>query len=210
MHPAAPCQASPAASEARGGLPSCSYHQAARQLHRRSLGTLQAQQVTRRRQQQDQPLPQRRRHSAASAAAADLAAAPAAAVPADDVARYDALLRWCIEQHQLPPLAVEPAVVEGDLPGVQRAGFVTVREVAAGEALLQLPGDLAVTSVDVGKDAALAPLAQGRSELVGLALWLMLERSKVGGGGAASGKSGDGSAGCGGAAVVCTVPGRGG
>ena len=47
--------------------------------------------------------------------------------------------------------------------------------------LLEIPGDLGVTSVDVEKAPALARLAEGRSELVGLALWLMAERAKVGG-----------------------------
>ena len=89
-------------------------------------------------------------------------------------------MRWCIEQRQLPPLAVEPAELEG-VPGVQRCGFVAARDAAAGDVLLQIPGSLAITAVDVAKDPQLEPLAQGRSELVGLALWLMQERSKVGG-----------------------------
>jgi len=63
---------------------------------------------------------------------------------------------------------------------IPHAGLLANREVAAGEVVLQVPGDLAITSVDVGKDPALAPLAEGRSELVGLALWLMQERGKVG------------------------------
>lgn len=94
------------------------------------------------------------------------------------------LLRWCIEQHSLPPLAVEPAALEG-AGGTQRPGLVAARDVAANEVVLQIPGDLAVTSVDVGKDEALAAAAAGRSELVGLALWLLQERAK----GAASGWS---------------------
>ncbi|PSC76514.1 U3 small nucleolar ribonucleo MPP10 [Micractinium conductrix] len=64
------------------------------------------------------------------------------------------------------------------LGGAQRTGFVASRGTAAGEVLLQLPGDLAITSVDVGKDPALAAVAEGRSELVGLALWLLAERAK--------------------------------
>ena len=36
---------------------------------------------------------------------------------------------------------------------------------------------MALTSVDVGDDPILAPLAEGRSELVGLALFLMKHRS---------------------------------
>lgn len=84
-----------------------------------------------------------------------------------------------IEAKQLPPLAVEPAAVDGEAGAPPRPAFLAARDVAVGEAVLAVPGDLAVTSVDVGKDAALAALAEGRSELVGLALWLMQERDKV-------------------------------
>ncbi len=91
---------------------------------------------------------------------------------------YDALLQWCIEQGSLPPLAVEPAALDTAV-GTKRLGFVAAGSVAAGEVLLQIPGDLAITSVDVDKDPALAAVADGRSELVGLALWLMQERGKV-------------------------------
>ena len=74
---------------------------------------------------------------------------------------------------------MEPAAAEGEAGAPPRPAFLATRDVAAGEAVLAIPGDLAVTSVDVGKDAALAALAEGRSELVGLALWLMQERAKV-------------------------------
>lgn len=116
-----------------------------------------------------------RRCPAVAAAAAASAATPGAGPSA---ASYDALVRWCIEQHALPPLAVEPAPVEA-AGGEARTGFVATRDVAAGEVVLQIPGDLAITSVDVEKDDALAAVAAGRSELVGLALWLMQERAKV-------------------------------
>lgn len=48
------------------------------------------------------------------------------------------------------------------------------------QVLLEIPGDLGITSMDVEKDPKLAQLAEGRSELVGLALWLLQERAKVG------------------------------
>lgn len=87
--------------------------------------------------------------------------------------------RHSIEAKQLPPLAVEPATAEGAAGAPPRPAFLAAHAAAAGEALLAIPGDLAVTSVDVGKDAGLAAVAEGRSELVGLALWLMQERDKV-------------------------------
>jgi hypothetical protein len=112
-------------------------------------------------------------HGVRNAAAA--ATAPGATT---DPSSYDALVRWCIEQHQLPPLAVEPAVLDGEA-GTKRSGFVAAKVVAQSDVVLEIPGSLAITSVDVGKDPQLKPLARGRSELVGLALWLMLERSKA-------------------------------
>ena len=47
------------------------------------------------------------------------------------------------------------------------------------QVLLSIPGDLAVTKEDVAADTACAQIASGRSELVGLALWLLTQRSKV-------------------------------
>lgn len=125
---------------------------------------------------------ERRAHAKAGGLATPrrLPAAAAAATAGQQAgsSSYDALLQWCIEQGSLPPLVVEPASLEG-AGGTQRPGFVAAGSVAAGDVLLQIPGDLAVTSVDVDKDPALAAVAEGRSELVGLALWLMQERGKV-------------------------------
>jgi flagellar biosynthesis regulator FlaF len=73
---------------------------------------------------------------------------------------------------------VEAGLLDAE-PGTQRAGFLATKEVAVGEAVLQIPSSLAITSIDVFKCPQLATLAEGRSELVGLALWLMQERSKV-------------------------------
>eukprot|EP00887_Chlorella_sp_A99_P004667 scaffold4.g4667.t1 len=157
---------------------------------------------------------------AAAGGAATGASAPAA------LASWDALQRWCIEEHELPLAAIEPAEVEDTVLGGQRVGFVTTSFVPKGQVILEIPGDLGVTRVDVEADPLLAPLAeasgraqpraspslaaevapcihgrrsavkraradsgllaraparaflQGRSELVGLALWLMQERSR--------------------------------
>ncbi|KAG7675298.1 hypothetical protein Ndes2526B_g08170 [Nannochloris sp. 'desiccata'] len=93
------------------------------------------------------------------------------------VATHDALIRWCIEDHSLPATCLQPEAVEDELDRSEQAfGFTASRDVAKGEVILEIPGDLAVTSVDVGKDELLSTLAEGRSELVGLALFLMQER----------------------------------
>ena len=47
------------------------------------------------------------------------------------------------------------------------------------QTLLSIPGDLAVTKEDVAADSACSHLASDRSELIGLALWLIAQRSKV-------------------------------
>jgi histone-lysine N-methyltransferase SETD3 len=95
------------------------------------------------------------------------------------VATHDALIRWCIEDHSLPATCLQPATVEDELDRSEQAfGFTASRDVAKGEVILEIPGDLAATSVDVGKDELLSTLAEGRSELVGLALFLMQERSR--------------------------------
>ena len=47
------------------------------------------------------------------------------------------------------------------------------------QALMELPGDISVTAVDVAAHPDVAPLAAGRGELTGLALWLMAEQAEV-------------------------------
>lgn len=47
------------------------------------------------------------------------------------------------------------------------------------QALVELPGDISVTAVDVAAHEEVSGLAEGRGELTGLALWLMAERQKV-------------------------------
>ncbi len=44
---------------------------------------------------------------------------------------------------------------------------------------MSIPGDVAVTKEDVAAASACAQLASGRSEVVGLALWLVVQRCKV-------------------------------
>lgn len=89
---------------------------------------------------------------------------------------HDELLRWCIESKGLPPTPLEPTLVTEDT-GSKRIAYFTTRDINKGESLLEIPGDIAVTTVDVDKDETLSQLAQGRSELVSLALWLMRQRS---------------------------------
>jgi hypothetical protein len=91
-------------------------------------------------------------------------AAPAAAPSAPAAA--PALLDW-LASRGLPPCAVAPGPA---------GGLVTTRAVAPGEVLLELPDSFAVTATDVAAHPRVARLAEGRGELVGLALWLMAER----------------------------------
>ena len=44
---------------------------------------------------------------------------------------------------------------------------------------MEVGGDASVTAVDVAEHPVVAPLAAGRGELTGLALWLMAERRQV-------------------------------
>ena len=53
-----------------------------------------------------------------------------------------------------------------------------VSDARAGEPLIEIPQNLAVTSVDVADSPIVSGLAAGRGELVGLALWLCHERAK--------------------------------
>lgn len=73
-----------------------------------------------------------------------------------------------LEARGAPPALVAPA------PG---GGLVTLRAVAAGEVLAELPEASAVTTADVLAHPLVGPLSEGRGELVGLALWLLAERA---------------------------------
>ena len=58
--------------------------------------------------------------------------------------------------------------------GEARATLAAER--GAGERVLAIPQDVTVTSVDVGEHPIVSGMAEGRPELVGLALWLCAER----------------------------------
>ncbi len=44
------------------------------------------------------------------------------------------------------------------------------------QVVLRIPGDSCVTAADVAAEETMGQLAAGRSELTGLALWLMVDR----------------------------------
>lgn len=63
------------------------------------------------------------------------------------------------------------------LPG-SLEGLSSVRDVRAGDVLLSIPGSAAVTKTDVDQHDLLAPIAPELSELISLALWLVVERAR--------------------------------
>lgn len=52
------------------------------------------------------------------------------------------------------------------------------RSVAANEVVLQIPGDFCVTAADVEAEPTIGPVAAGRSELTGLALWIIAQKQQ--------------------------------
>ena len=111
-----------------------------------------------------------RRHIARAPSAAVAAPAPATADVDTRTARE--LVAWLTVEKGLKGDAAK-AISFGD-GGVAKL----VNDVRAGEPLIEIPQNLAVTSVDVADSPIVAELATGRGELVGLALWLTLERHK--------------------------------
>ena len=97
---------------------------------------------------------------------------PAPATADVDTRTARELVAWLTVEKGLPGGAAK-AVSFGD-GGVAKL----VNDVRAGEPLIEIPQNLAVTSVDVADSPIVAGLAAGRGELVGLALWLCLERHK--------------------------------
>ncbi|CAG9467763.1 unnamed protein product [Pedinophyceae sp. YPF-701] len=86
------------------------------------------------------------------------------------------MLRWLIEDKQGPAQAVEPRAQE-EIFG-NRLAMVVTRDVPAGGVVVEIPGDLCATSTDVSNTpGGVAEAAAGRSELIGLALWLQRERA---------------------------------
>jgi hypothetical protein len=106
------------------------------------------------------PVPGARKHPAGRTTST-VAVAPALSAESSGTA----LLEWAT-QRGLRAAAVAPG----------SGGLVTTRGVRAGDILLQVPDALAVTTTDVTAHPLVASLAEGRGELVGLALWLLAER----------------------------------
>jgi len=75
----------------------------------------------------------------------------------------------------LPPQKAGPAAPGANLGG--KLPFVATQDVKAGQVVMEVPSELAVTAYDVKQHAVVAELAEGRSELTGLALWIMAERA---------------------------------
>lgn len=92
--------------------------------------------------------------------------------PAVSAANENAELATWLAQNGAPDQLIEPRVLENG--GV---GCAARRDIKAGEAVLCIPEALAVTRVDVLGHPLLGPVAKGRDDLVGLALWLMLEQA---------------------------------
>ena len=89
------------------------------------------------------------------------------------------LIQWCIESKGLIRCDIEPVLKECEIdPTRKEVAFVTTKPLANGELIVEIPGHLAVTAVDVEKDPGLAAIGASRSELVGLALFV-LKNSKI-------------------------------
>ncbi|EFJ32882.1 hypothetical protein SELMODRAFT_406852 [Selaginella moellendorffii] len=57
-------------------------------------------------------------------------------------------------------------------------GCCATRDLQAGDAALSIPENFTVTAVDVANHPVISSAAEGRDELVGLALWLMYEQER--------------------------------
>lgn len=77
--------------------------------------------------------PRRAVRRAAAPSSADPQTATVVDAAPPPLSSFDDLLRWCIEQHQLPLSAIEPAEVEDTALCGERVGFVTTRQVRRGE-----------------------------------------------------------------------------
>lgn len=98
------------------------------------------------------------------------------AAPADIETLMPELKTSLHEAGVLPPQKAEP-VGRKALPG-GKLPFLTSQDVKAGQVVMEVPSELAVTAYDVKQHEVVAELAEGRSELTGLALWVMAERAK--------------------------------
>ncbi|CAD7695760.1 unnamed protein product [Ostreobium quekettii] len=87
-------------------------------------------------------------------------------------ANFDRLEQWLPKLADAKSVLLQRKAVEG------RVAFVTTRDVRAGEVVLQIPGDVAVTAADAAGNEDIGELTTGRSPLVCMALWLMAEQSR--------------------------------
>eukprot|EP00884_Botryococcus_braunii_P013165 jgi/Botrbrau1/2184/Bobra.101_2s0019.2 len=82
---------------------------------------------------------------------------------------------WLTDQAVRRPALEATTVAVGPS---RRVEFVALCDVGEGGELLELPGDLGITSVDAQNHEVVGRIAEGRSQLVQLGLWLMAERQK--------------------------------
>lgn len=71
---------------------------------------------------------------------------------------------------------LEPKKFKSDVG--YRVGFIAMCDLGDKEVILELPEDVAITSIDAEKHELVGEVAKECSELVALALWLMAERAK--------------------------------
>jgi len=123
--------------------------------------------------------PRQRSHSRTTPAASGVdagtldAATSAAAVSIEDAR---ALVAWLSYDRGVDATALKFSDGYGDKRGV--LGVTLGKDVSADDVVLRVPQSVAVTIVDVGGCAIVSGLAEGRAELIGLALWLCAERIK--------------------------------
>ena len=87
-----------------------------------------------------------------------------------------ALVAWLSYDRGVDATALKFSDGYGDKRGV--LGVTLGKDVSADDIVLRVPQSVAVTTVDVGGCPIVSGLAEGRAELIGLALWLCAERIK--------------------------------
>lgn len=88
-----------------------------------------------------------------------------------DVAVVDSLIPW------LKELGVSEPRVSIKNFGESGFGCIAKKPIKAGEDIFRLPENFTVSSIDVANHPIISSVAEGSDDLVGLSLWLMVERS---------------------------------
>jgi histone-lysine N-methyltransferase SETD3 len=93
----------------------------------------------------------------------------------EGVARVEKLQQWLKTSKGMQPSTLEAKRFKADEG--ERIGWIASGDIQKGQVVLEIPEEVAITSIDAEKHPLVGEVAAECSELIALTLWLMAERA---------------------------------